>query len=302
MKKALCILLAVWTAVQSFAAPFPFCFFKTLASAGGTLLLDEPTLGSAAVAFSVNKLRSAYSGDALRVRRSSDNAECDVEFLNGWVSLDSPINNLSAGSGATLTAWAGSDSCYTVTWFDQSGNARDATQATSSKQPMIVSAGALVTGAGSKPALNLVYTATQGFTFTATSISGSAFTWFAVGQHTNRGSSCVMFFADKLSGYAENGGKWGVYNNADVKSSYTPSTNSLMISVSRAANDVDFYTNGNSVETKTTGSSYNTRTGAIGNDSGQNMGGKIQAAVLWASTTPTPATIKANVNGAFSIY
>jgi hypothetical protein len=44
-----------------------------------SLLLD--TYSGAAVAYSLRKLRTAYSGSAIRVRRSSDNAEQDFGFV-----------------------------------------------------------------------------------------------------------------------------------------------------------------------------------------------------------------------------
>jgi hypothetical protein len=60
---------------------------------GGTPLLDTYT--DAAAAFSLRKLRAAYSGNAIRVRRSNDNAEQDIGFIN---------NQLDTGSLATFTA------------------------------------------------------------------------------------------------------------------------------------------------------------------------------------------------------
>ena len=47
-------------------------------SSSGNLLLD--TYSNAAVAYSLRKLRTAYTGSAIRVRRSSDNAEQDIAF------------------------------------------------------------------------------------------------------------------------------------------------------------------------------------------------------------------------------
>ena len=47
-------------------------------------LLD--TYPNAAAAYSVRLLRTAYTGSAIRVRRSSDNAEQDIGFVSG--SLD----------------------------------------------------------------------------------------------------------------------------------------------------------------------------------------------------------------------
>lgn len=53
----------------------------TLASLTQPLLLD--TYSGATVAYSLRKLRTAYSGSAIRVRRSSDNAEQDFGFVGG---------------------------------------------------------------------------------------------------------------------------------------------------------------------------------------------------------------------------
>lgn len=72
---------------------------------------------------------SVYSGSAIRVRRSSDDAEMDVGFSGQ--ALDS----------ASMVAWGGASSVFVKTLYDQTGNSRDATQATSSLQPRIVNAG-----------------------------------------------------------------------------------------------------------------------------------------------------------------
>lgn len=65
------------------------------AAGGTTLLLDESGLGSAAAAYSVRKLRSAYSGSALRVRRSSDSVEADFGFINNELTSSSVSSNPS---------------------------------------------------------------------------------------------------------------------------------------------------------------------------------------------------------------
>ena len=97
----------------------------------------------------VSSLLSAYSGAAaayslrdltgtnlniVRVRRSSDNAERDFT-----------TKELEYG---ILTDWVGAGDGFVVTWYDQSGNNNDATQATAASQPKIVSAGVLVTEGG----------------------------------------------------------------------------------------------------------------------------------------------------------
>lgn len=87
---------------------------------------------SAQVAFSVRKLRDAYTGSAFRVRRSSDNVEQDIGF-NGDGNLDE----------TALTTFIGANNGFVVTWYDQSGNANNATQSTAANQAKIVTAGTI---------------------------------------------------------------------------------------------------------------------------------------------------------------
>lgn len=105
----------------------PFYIQKTM---GVSLLLDTYT--GAKVAVSLRKLRNAYTGSAVRVRRSSDNAEQDIGF-NGANEIDT----------AVLKTFIGANTGYVVKWYDQSGNANDASQSTTTKQGAIVISGAV---------------------------------------------------------------------------------------------------------------------------------------------------------------
>ena len=114
-------------------------FGCTMNPAGIAATLDQISAPSAA-AFSLSKLRAAYTGSAVRVRRSSDNAEANIGFTaNG--DLDTAALLAHVGSGA-------SDNGFVTTWYDQSGNGRDVTQATAANQPQIVSNGAIETQNG----------------------------------------------------------------------------------------------------------------------------------------------------------
>jgi hypothetical protein len=104
------------------------------------------SLPSAAALFSLRPLRGAYTGPLLRVRRASDDAQRDIAATFSG-NLDT----------ATLTGFCGSSSCFVPAWYDQSGNTRDAVQATAANQPRIVNAGS-VELEGGKPTLR--YTAT----------------------------------------------------------------------------------------------------------------------------------------------
>ena len=94
-------------------------------------LLD--TYPNASAAYSLRKLRNAYAGNCIRVRRSSDNTEQNIGFVNN--ALDT----------ATLLTFCGAGNGFVTTWYDQSGNANDVTQSTATYQPKIVNSGAMVT-------------------------------------------------------------------------------------------------------------------------------------------------------------
>lgn len=91
------------------------------------------SVAMAGCAFAFRKINPDYTGDCCIVRRSSDSAELTV----GWSS-----DEIDLGS---IEAWAGSDSVYVKTWYDQSGNGRDVTQLAGASQPRLYNAGVLET-------------------------------------------------------------------------------------------------------------------------------------------------------------
>lgn len=107
------------------------------------------TYSGAEMAFSVRKVRTAYAGSCMRVRRSTDNAETDIGFT--------AAGDLDEGA---LTTFAGAASAFVTTWYDQSGNGKNATQTTAANQPRIVNAGT-VDKKGGRPALYFNRTASN---------------------------------------------------------------------------------------------------------------------------------------------
>jgi len=97
---------------------------------GGNLLLDLYPGGSAA--YSLRQLSSTYNGSAIRVRRSSDNAEQNIGFSAGVLDTASLLTFCGAGNG------------YVTTWYDQSGLNLDLTQTTAAAQPQICSSGSVI--------------------------------------------------------------------------------------------------------------------------------------------------------------
>jgi hypothetical protein len=93
------------------------------------LLLDE--FPNAAGAYSLRLLSSSYTGNCIEVRRSSDNALQNIGFVNGVLDTASLLSFVGAGNG------------FVRTWYDQSGNVRNASNTTNTQQPRIVNAGIL---------------------------------------------------------------------------------------------------------------------------------------------------------------
>ena len=104
------------------------------AAAGGLLDL----VPGAAAAYSLRSLSSTYTDPVVTVRRSSDGTEDSF--------------TASEVSDGTLAAFCGVGDGFVKQWWDQSGNARNAIQATATRQPKVVSSGVLVAEEG-RPAI-----------------------------------------------------------------------------------------------------------------------------------------------------
>ena len=101
-------------------------------------VLDNYAGGQAA--FSLRKLRAGYTGNCIKVRRSSDNTTQDIGFSG--TDLD---------TAALLTFCGGGDG-FLHTWFDQSTAGRNAVNTSTGEQPQIVSSGSVIQVNG-KPAV-----------------------------------------------------------------------------------------------------------------------------------------------------
>lgn len=128
-----------------------------------TLLLDD--YPNAAAAYSLRKLRTAYTGNCIEVRRVSDGTTSNIGFSGGVVDT------------VTLKTFCASTNCFIRTWYDQSTNANHATQTTNANQPQIVASGSLIYSAG-KPTIQFTNTQAQFLSY-ATSF------WTYTGNATN---------------------------------------------------------------------------------------------------------------------
>ena len=174
------------------------------------LLLD--TYPNAHRAYSVRKLRTEYTGHAMKIRvDASSDRVADVAFDDdGFVSASSKVYNRDDGGseGVTLATFVSTDNeVYVHTWYDQSGegsNGPDLTPSPGSpspaNQPKLYTSNSLitdVTGAGTPRAallfdgadrLNL---SNSGLTLATTSV----FTTFNITSTTNSAPFTLSYVA-----------------------------------------------------------------------------------------------------------
>ena len=100
----------------------------------------------AAAAYSLRKLRTAYTGSAIEVRRTNNDV-ADIGFTSTG-ALDTAALLAFTGTGAL-------DNGFVTKWYDQSGNANNATQSLALDQPQIVSSGSVILENG-KPAIKFL--------------------------------------------------------------------------------------------------------------------------------------------------
>jgi hypothetical protein len=124
------------------------------------LLQDYP---GAAGAYSLRLLDAAYTGDAIRVRRSGDNAEQDIGFDGaGELDRDAIADFCSPGDG------------FVKVWYDQSGNGRDMEQTTTAAQGKIYDAATGVLLQGTTPSVTFTSVQTM-YHSLASNLTGDMF-------------------------------------------------------------------------------------------------------------------------------
>ena len=242
----------------------------------------------AAAAYSLRYVSDSYTGNVVRVRRSVDNAEQDFtpsEITDG-----------------TLLAWVGttaSDHGHVTTWYDQSGNSNDATQATAASQPKIVDAGVLVEEDG-RPALD--FTTNNAVLRGLLSIA-SDITFFATGRIPTDTLDALFELHQSGSNRFIVRANSGAYEVFDQFSSGTYSNNQILFSAHITASASDaMYINGANTETGSF-SKLTTSDIAIGNDNTLSDSSIVQELIIYNSDqSANRETIEANINKHYGIY
>lgn len=245
------------------------------------------TYTNAAVAYSFRKLRAAYAGSAVRIREDGGNTEADIGFdANGDFDTAAAASHIGANNG------------FIVTWYDQSGNGDDATQATAANQPAYVAS-----GINSKPSLSFTATSSQSLkTATdAVSIGGTVLSCFAV-AYMNSGTDTygrlVSFLASGQTNDYDNAGSapvilrnvgsqvWGAYrNNIGLfdGGSLTYGTALSMASIWDGTNHTNYANGTGGTAEASSGTWGSTGTVRIGTDpAATDWDGQCAEIILWA--------------------
>jgi hypothetical protein len=292
-----------------------------------TLLLDS--YSGAGFAYSLRKLRAAYTGNCIRVRRSSDNTEQDIGFTD--LIIDQKIIQQTLDTDALLS-FVGSGNAFITIWYDQSTNGLNVAQSTASLQPQIVTSG-LVNKLNGLPCINYSNSANKILISSSNYSVPSATSFSAVLQNLEATSQYRYVYSigttaistayhalivraggtaeDWINGdalYLGNGFGTGraprlISNGGSFPSGVHYNTFGLMGTSGNA-----IYNNNVAISTRVnTSGNIPTQSGLvrIGNDSGGTFQfiGNIQEIILWGSYQDTNrANIQLNVNNFFNVF
>ena len=261
----------------------------------GTLLLD--LYPGAAAAYSLRHLRTAYSGSAIQVRRSSDDSLQDIGFVDG--NLDT----------ASLLSFVGSGDGFVKIWYDQSGEGNDAAQGSASNQPKIVSSGVVITENG-KPSVE--FNGTTDYIQNQLSV-GATVTAFAVSKIVDEPD--YNFIYDSFgTGARLRLGLWVTQeyfadNGDGLVAEATTASNGLqnLFFAKHTNSDVSISVNQDTLQTvESTNFSQNSEFWNIGarNDGAEHfLEGTIQELILYPSDqSANRRAIETNTNNYYSIY
>jgi hypothetical protein len=234
----------------------------------------------------------------VQVRRSGDSAE-------------DTFSATEVGDG-TLAAWVtaggGTEDGFVKTWYDQSGNGNDASQATAASQPQIVASGAVIQ-TNSNPAIkfdadylthplptNAGYSVSHGlFALTNVNTSNAYSLTFSAGNNADASNGICML--TNATGTA--GQNWGTYagTSRTANTSLADGQQRLLVMLRGSSGDGAFYLDGASDGTYVSTSGATQR--AVGHP---NTKDNIQEVIFYASDQSSNRTgIESNIASHYGI-
>ena len=252
-----------------------------------TGILDE--YPGAAAAYSLRLLNTDYTGDAVIVRRASDNATTNIGFVDG--DLD---------TAALDTFCTGTDG-FVATWFDQSGNENNAVQTVAVEQPKVYDAVSGVILSNGKPSLYFDGTDNQ---IISNNLAGKARldAYFVA----NTSDTSYLYPVGSLSSYGFFAGLSSF--NTGINQGYgSPElyVNKLVFT-GTTRNDVYDFLNGSKIvvhQNANTTSFANYNFGVYSSGAGINYTGYLSELIAYDSDQSSNRTgIEDNINNHYSIY
>lgn len=272
-----------------------------------TGILDE--YPGAAAAYSLRLLNTDYTGDAVIVRRASDNTTQSIGFIDGELDTD------------TLDTFCSGTNGFITTWFDQSGNGNNVTQTTASAQPKIYDNSTGVILDNGQAALEFNGTSNE---LVNTYLTGSTLSIVSIASSNNSSSEQNIYNITTSEGVFDDFVSLGYNRNASNQIGSTlreRGTSTLYVSGENltdlgqklfiqigsvlggaAFNNLYIDTN---IGTQNIASRSTVASGmAIGSRVGNYfLNGKIQEFVMWESNQSTNRNgIEDNINNYYSIY
>ena len=252
---------------------------------------------TAQAAYSLRLLNSSYTGSAIRVRRSSDNAEQNIGFIDIDLNTTELLNFVGAGNG------------FVSIWYDQSGNLKNASQTTAANQPQIVTSGVLETQLG-RPALKFLRVNNHGLITSVTinnpfSIIGVVSQDFTTVTNTRIFNSSSASPNSIISLRRSDG--LLVYNNTLILSSWNSAINNrpYLLSFLRQTSTSFIYQDNQVVPNSSTqsanwgGFQMSTPT----HSTAEPFAGKISEAIIYpVNQNSNISGIHSNINTYYSIY
>lgn len=282
-------------------------FYRITAAPAGCTnkILDD--YSGAYVALSLRLLDCNYAGSAIRVRRSSDNAEQDIGFVSNYLDT------------AGMKTFVGANNGFVVTWYDQSGNGYNATQSTAGYQPAIISSGNIYYDTGLPSILfdgfdDYISASTGTISTTEISIF-TVFNKTATGYFRNVYSRASTISASGSFDYISTG--WvAVHVNGSNVSSYKDAVNALSgwtanttyLGYARLSGSNVYLTANGASEASASGAtnSINSNLLSLGKDvlSGDSyLNGYVTETILYISNqSSNSAAIRSNINSFYTIY
>ncbi len=271
------------------------------------LLLDD--YPNAAAAYSLRKLDKDYAGSCIRIRRTSDNAETDIGFINNYVDTNE-IKTFATTSQARI-----------VTFYDQSGNGRNANQSVAANQPIIYSNSFLstITGTNSDVRKSISFEGDQRLISNFSTISQpiSVFTFVRKDNVTTHlagtiydsynSTQSILYYTGTTD--ATNN-RWTLAAGAGLQGTTAGTTNPSIFSTLHNSTSSSIHINGQSYVSGNAGT--NGLNGlSIGNirgnpspiAAGYVLNGRISEMIIYGSNQSSNRTgIENNINDYYNIY